>query len=533
MTDQSKLINAILPLLIDHSTMDVDRLAWPIVENTFGIPVSSLTLDGPVNAGGLYLIDIQKSYPDVDWQTLDRLYIPAGEYRFIRIGNLPDRSDNNPLIITNKGGQVLVGGQGHHYAMEITGGTNWVLTGRYDSLSLTGDVSYVGHRGGVFANTQGQYGFLVDDDFGNAGSGIRASYATKFQIEYIEIREVYFAGMLLKRSGASTADMEGVSINDNYIHDTGSEGLYIGATEGPVQHRIKDWQIYNNRILRTGTEALQLQQLSGTTLVHHNVIGPAALDWRAAFQNFQDNNLQIGLREGHLDVYNNVFIGSAGAMISFFSEAVDGDPIVDNVGATFRDNYFHSMRGLGMYMNNVGLENMTYVFERNSFGGWRFEYDEVYNTTENDHLFRIVNATTPVVINDNIWNGPAKLHTSLPSGNGTSTNKTGQGNVNAEPESIRFVNSGFSHGFDYRNLEMWAAVASLGVGAHADEPVIYQLDDIVVHLALPYRCIQNPCAAGLTPENNPNTWLPLAQFADDVRVIPGSTWESLGLQPGL
>ena len=76
---------------------------WPAPENVLTIPL-------PDEGGGYYAPDIQERFPEVDWSTLDRLYLPAGHYKFIQIGNLPERSPERPLSITNQGGQVRVGG---------------------------------------------------------------------------------------------------------------------------------------------------------------------------------------------------------------------------------------------------------------------------------------------------------------------------------------------------------------------------------------------------------------------------------------
>ena len=40
-------------------------------------------------------------------------------------------------------------------------------------------------------------------------------------------------------------------------------------------------------------------------------------------------------------------------------------------------------------------------------------------------------------------------------------------------------------------------------------------------------------AAGVVPPGNAATWEVLAPFADDVRVLSGSTYDGYGLQPGL
>jgi hypothetical protein len=55
--------------------------------NTFTLPAGKETISYP---------DVQKSFPDVDWQTLDRLYVPAGEYKTFQIGNLPVRDASRP-----------------------------------------------------------------------------------------------------------------------------------------------------------------------------------------------------------------------------------------------------------------------------------------------------------------------------------------------------------------------------------------------------------------------------------------------------
>ena len=93
-------------------------------DGEWGMPNNTLTISGTNNQ--LYLIDIQNTYSNVDWSTLDRLYIDAGQYKFIRIGNLPNRNASRPLIITNINGQVRVGGLDHYYLMSISGGTNWI-----------------------------------------------------------------------------------------------------------------------------------------------------------------------------------------------------------------------------------------------------------------------------------------------------------------------------------------------------------------------------------------------------------------------
>src|SRR5450432_1035478 len=167
----------------------------------FGTPTVTFTL--PAGKPTISYPDVQKSFPDVDWQKLERLYIPAGKYTTFELGNLPTRAASSPLVITNIGGQVQVGPNlGGNFIWAMNGGSNWVLTGRYDPDSKTGDESFAGHRCGKYANSRGTYGFLSDDAFDHTAQythmGIAiGGGATDFELEYLEVTRSGFAGIRL------------------------------------------------------------------------------------------------------------------------------------------------------------------------------------------------------------------------------------------------------------------------------------------------------------------------------------------------
>lgn len=507
---------------------------WPPIDGVYGVPSLTFTLPaslpGKITDTTIYLADIQATFPEVDWAHLDRLYLRPGHFKFIYIGNLPQRSPDHRLVITNQGGQVRVGGLGHYYLLKLAGGSNWALTGRYDPISLTGDAAYPGHRGGAFANSQGRYGITVDDEHSvESVSGLAiGGRATAFELEYIEITRLGFAGLLAKTDNDGTATMADVSVHDMYIHDTGSEGMYIGSRSGQPQHAIRNWKIFNNRVLRTGTEAIQISQLKGLTDVHHNVFGPAAVDWRAAFQPFQDGNFQIGMREGELRVRNNIFIGAASNLVSMFMEPVAGDATDENRGVRFENNYFSDTRSMGMYLNGTAIPGIDFRFTDNTWRHWRFERDQVYSdAVPYDHLLRVMNTTSPIRFTGTNWDGPEKFSNLLPTGLGTNGNMIGKRNKRIDAKPVSFIDAGLPFGFDYLRLEMWTDVASLG----DNQPVTYGQGYIVTHLGQPYRCRLNPCPAGHVPPEHPDTWKPLPPFVDDVRVTPGTRYEALGLQP--
>ena len=252
---------------------------------------TNVTLPPPDGNGGLYKIDVQASYPAVNWTDVDRLYIPAGHYKYFRLGNLPDRCGvgAKPLIITNLGGQVRVGGLGFYYVMSISGGCNWKLTGKYDPVEETGDINFPGQADGSYANSQGSYGFHIDDAYSACEDGqdgcpynLTACAGTKcpnevagltigsnapssqpqprtsdFEISYVEITDTGFAGLVVKTDNKNlpcgttcTAmtdyTMRNIKIHDLYIHDVLSEGMYLGSTQNSAaQHSIENLSVYN------------------------------------------------------------------------------------------------------------------------------------------------------------------------------------------------------------------------------------------------------------------------------------------------
>ncbi|MEO8875694.1 MAG: hypothetical protein ABI461_08915, partial [Polyangiaceae bacterium] len=166
----------------------------------FGTPTKMFTLPviGNSATASLAYEDVQKSFPDVDWANLERLYLPAGKYINLMLGNLPARDPAHPLVITNLGGQVVIGNNPTGNYIWSMGGvcdgakacsavsSGWVLTGRYDPDSKTGDVGFPGHRCGKYANSQDTYGIVSDDGFAFKAPylhmGIAVGGATKFEI---------------------------------------------------------------------------------------------------------------------------------------------------------------------------------------------------------------------------------------------------------------------------------------------------------------------------------------------------------------
>jgi hypothetical protein len=499
----------------DSTTEPGDTLAEPT--NTFTLPRP----EGDLPA--LYHPDLAASFPEVNFDTLDRLYIPAGAYRSVLLGGLPLRSPERPLVITNLGGQVKVGGDAANYVFVLQGGANWVLSGRYDAESALGDAAFPGHAGGAFAHSQGSYGIFIDDAFSKEGlSGLAiGGGASDFELEYLEVTRAEFAGIVAKTDDNGAATMRNVKMHDVYIHDTGSEGIYFGSTQAQPQHTFENLEIYDNRLLRTGTEALQVGQLGPGCEIHHNVLGPAAVRWRSAFADYQNGNVQYGQRHGSSSFHHNVVIGTGDLFVEFFPTLVSADPRAADDTVTFADNYFAdtSLSGVYTHADDTGV---TLRFERNVFRGFHFNYQEVYpDAVEPVQVFSVgSNSPNPHFLADNVVDAP------YPFLIWTFDSVTEQNNVSAAVPQLRFRDfMGETIDGNYRNLEWWTDRATLAPG----EPlVVYSEGDFVVHQGTLYQALATNEAA--PPDEHPELWSALPAPADDVRLQEDSPHQGIGLR---
>ncbi len=499
----------------------------------FGVPKTTFTLPAPNGPAGLYYPDVQKSFPMVDWAKLDRLYIPAGKYKFVKIGNLPSRDAGSPLVITNSGGQVQVGPNdpGAGYIWSMGGGSNWILTGRYDADSKTGDAAFPGHRCGDYAGSRGKYGFLSDDAFAKGQylhMGIAVGSASSYELEYLEIFRSGFAGIRLLNqleAGDPPLPMDNVRVHDNYVHDVDGEGFYLGWTGAPPSNLLSKLQVYNNRIIRSGNEGLQIQNLGEGTEVKNNTVAFSALHWRDnGLGKFQDSNSQVQVREGTIALHHNVFLGGAGTLLSFFSGAEAGD---GGRHVTYHDNYFADTLSLGGYMGGTMGPESDYTFAHNFFRGIDFGYDKLDPAaTDPGVIFgKASSITGPVTFDANTWESSRKLLAGLATPNGKAGNVTATNNVSGPVAAITFVKAGYPDGAPTRALESWAAKALLAPGT---PPIVYAVGSLVMYDAEMYQAItQN---SEIVPPDHAEAWKKLPLPVDDFRVTPGSPYAGMGVQ---
>ena len=405
----------------------------------------------------------------------------------------------------------------------MLGGSNWILTGKYDAVEQTGDVEFTGHQNGRYADTAGTYGILIDAEYGTGESGLGVGgSASDFEISYIESRHLKFAGMVFKTDNESTAHMDNVKIHDNYIHDTNSEGVYLGSTQSQPQHKFHNLEFYNNRLIRTGTEIGQFGQLADGCRIHHNVFLLGAIDWKNPFQLYQDGGIQLGHREGSMQFDHNIIIGGASNYMILFNNDIAGDIHNSDDVVDIHDNYFSYSRHNGIYIHSASDPIKKVHFRNNHFSKVVFSYDEIDPSQTSRSMITSANNNNPIEISDNIYDN--QVGQNLYSG---SSNITTSNNVSQTIAPIAFNNLGWSGSGDYFTLEIWTALDIY------TEPVQYFSGDLVVHNGMIYKALNDINYASATDDSpdiaGSSIWQPQAAMKDDVRQNEVSAFAGIGL----
>ena len=264
--------------------------------------------------------------------------IAAGNYSQIRFFDFAGKPDSVITIRNACNGQVTIGNR-----LTSGGGALVILNGKY--LKVTGS--------GTTADT---YGIRIDSTGGGQPGMSIYGFSTDVEVERVEVKGASFSGIMVKNdpncdsmTWRGNQVMRNMWLHDNYVHDGGGEGLYIGnsfwndgrtltcggTARQVFPHEIFGLKVYNNRIERTSAEGIQVG-CSPDALIYNNVIDDCGRDPFALYQNngaqmgggsggcFYNNTIRnsnlgtglmvVGLR-GFCKIYNNKFINSKNAAI--------------------------------------------------------------------------------------------------------------------------------------------------------------------------------------------------------------------------
>jgi hypothetical protein len=201
-------------------------------------------------------------------------------------------TEDNPIIIKNCGGTVNIKSTYKWHAVKTFKSKYFRITG-----GSTPGIYGIRIQGGVM-------GLNLDD------------LSTNFEVDHVEISNVEFAGLMAKTDpSCNDATIRGnftmydVSLHDNYIHETGGEGFYVGNSfyDGMkrdcgkrLPHEIKGLKIFNNIIRNSGWEAIQVGcAIEGSEIYNNSIENYGLVD-----REYQNNGIQVGSGTGGL-VYNN------------------------------------------------------------------------------------------------------------------------------------------------------------------------------------------------------------------------------------
>ena len=227
--------------------------------------------------------------------------IAAGSYNYFYFKNIVGTA-TQPIKIINCGGQVTVGTETGQNGIQF-------YDSKYVKLTGTGDSRY-------------KYGINLTKTPANYSGIVVTGFSSDFEIEKVEVSGTGFAGIMIKydptcdpATWRGTFSMYNIKVHDTYIHDTGSEGMYIGSSfwntgitltcDGVAKtvypHNIYGLRIYNNITDRTGAEGIQYA-CAPSSLVYSNVVKNTGV---SPFSTYQNNGIQAsGGVSGHL--YNNI-----------------------------------------------------------------------------------------------------------------------------------------------------------------------------------------------------------------------------------
>lgn len=287
------------------------------------IPASEGTIDGRSNASGIH--------------AGDTICLLPGQKSYLRITHLHG-SPEAPIVIINTIGVVAI--TQFYYGIKIDSCSYIKLSGK-----------------GVTVFT---YGINIHDIDG-AGMSIEG-LSTDIEVAGIEISNTFLAGVFCKSDPDcefnSTRDkytMRNVSFHDNYIHDTGMEGFYIGSsfyTGFPIQcggvdtillpHMIRGLKVFDNILTHTGWDAIQASSTDSGCAIYRNEI---SYDSESAELN-QMSGIIMG--EGSVcDCFNNQILNGKGNGIQ--NLGLGGNIIYNNLilnpGRTYTQQY--------PYMNGI------------------------------------------------------------------------------------------------------------------------------------------------------------------------------------
>lgn len=312
-------------------------------------------------------------------------------------------SASSPVIIKNCGGTVNITGTGKPYGIRTETSSYFRITG--------------GNSG---------YGIRVN------GGNISITFdklTTNVELDHVEVYNSGFAGVMAKTDPSCDKlairgkfTMRDVRLHDNYVHNTGGEGFYVGNTSwingvntscGKLYpHEVQGVKIYNNIVKNTGWDGIQVGAAPNGAEVYNNKIE----NFGTKNATNQNNGIQFGegatgkcygnfiksgkghgiiiIGNGKNLVHNNVII-NAGIDGIFCDDRVTGEGFVFTNNTIIRP----AVNGIRLYADQVNgnkIQNNIIISPGNY-------YKLTYPRTKNDAYVYLLSKNVKVQILNNLY----------------------------------------------------------------------------------------------------------------------------------
>lgn len=253
-----------------------------------------------------------------------------------------------PIVITNRHGTGRVSISDLDPANAAAPHRNGIHLHNCKFVQLRGDNDPANRYGIEIARAGGKLG-------GTGKRGVEVTgLSTDVEISFLEIREVSFAGIMIKEDpdcDPATSHphlvYRNISVHDNYIHDCGGEGLYIGFSfwtddrcphgEGGYAHNIEGLRIYNNLVERCLWDGIQVGAAPVDVEIFNNVIVDSGIGGNTGKSGDTGVGVQLGAGVTGL-LYNNLILNSRNTGIAMFG--IGNNIIFNNLIAGARTGIF-------------------------------------------------------------------------------------------------------------------------------------------------------------------------------------------------
>jgi hypothetical protein len=227
-----------------------------------------------------------------------------------------------PIIIKNCGGTATVTGTGQWFGIRTEYSSYFRITG---------------------GNANGSYGLRINGGYQSLHLDL---LTTNVEVDHVEIYNSGFSGVMAKTEpNCDNATIRGnfvmrnVLLHHNYVHDTGSEGLYVGhnnylkGISTPCGTRLpgtlEGVKIYDNVIKNSGWEAIQIASTPRGAEIYNNRIE----NYGVKNVNYQNHGVQFG-EGGVAKFHGNLIKGGKGngVMIIGSAESFLYNNVIVNTG---------------------------------------------------------------------------------------------------------------------------------------------------------------------------------------------------------